>query len=97
MLVHHCAQGLAAQVFGDLRRGQGKDVGAATLLGGNDAGFVQQAVGSGDGVEVNPQILCQPSDGGELVAGFQVAIEDFLADVFNNLCVYGYSGTEIKI
>ena len=47
-------KGLQADLLGNFWRGYAQDVGAAPLLGGDDAHLIQDAVGAGDSVEIHP-------------------------------------------
>ena len=96
MVVYQTSQRLAAQIVRHFGWGQRQDVGAASLLGGYDAGFIQLAVGTCDRVEVDTQVKRQAAHGGELVAGFKIATQYALANVLLNLYVNGDSGAKIK-
>ena len=96
-LFAHLTQSLAAQLPGDFRAGRLPDVRAAPVLGGDQPGLVQQPVGARHGVEVHAQVGSQLAHGGELVAGFHLALGDLLADLLDDLDIDRLAGAEVKI
>ena len=67
-------QALLAQEACRFSRRRCPDVCAATLLGGDQPGLVQQSVGACHGVPVDPQLGRQLAHGGELVALLELAV-----------------------
>ena len=59
------------------------------MLGGDDALLIEQTIGAGDGIEVDPQIGGQLADGGELVAWLEFSGGDLVLDLVDELHVDG--------
>ena len=62
-------------------------VGAAALLGGDDAGLVQDAVGTGDGVEIDAQLGSHLPYGWELISWPEHTGRNQVFDAFDQLNV----------
>jgi hypothetical protein len=67
------------------------------VLGGDQSGFIQQAVCPRYGVKIHPQIGGELANRGKLVARLQLASDYQLPHLLDDLHVDGLPRTEIKL
>ncbi len=89
-------QRCAPQALSLLRRRRVKHVGAAPLLGRYHAGLIQDAVGPGNSVEIDPQLGRQLADRGELALGLKHTGRNEMLYALNQLHIDRRVAAKIK-
>ena len=93
----HAIQRFVTKLLLHFRRWSLQDIGSASLLGGDQPGFVQHAVCPGYGIKVHPQFRCQLPHGGQFLPGIKPSTGNQVADLLHDLQVDGQSCPEIQL
>lgn len=86
-----CGEAGELLLFGEGFAG-GADESATAVLGGDDAFFVEDAIGTGDGVEVDVELVGKLAHSGELLSGGERPNGELVFEIINDLLIDGFVG-----